>query len=60
MLHAAISVVGQSGDALAGPLAGPQPHVEGIEGQVGAQRRARGVWQSCIYEMPFVLVDLGP
>jgi hypothetical protein len=30
--------MGQSGNAVAGSLAGPQPHVEGIEGQVGAQR----------------------
>ena len=29
----------QAGDIVAGPLSGPQPHVEGIQGKVGAQRR---------------------
>lgn len=38
MPNFAIRVVRQTGDVLPGPLAGPQPHVEGIEGKVGAQR----------------------
>lgn len=38
-LHASVAVMDQAGDVLTSPLPGPQPHVEGIERQIGAQRR---------------------
>jgi hypothetical protein len=37
ILHAAVAVMDQPGDFLASALTGPQPHVEGIEREVGAQ-----------------------
>ncbi len=36
-------MVDQAGDVLSGALAGPQPHVEGVERQIGAQRAGRNV-----------------
>jgi hypothetical protein len=36
-LNSTVAVMDQAGEVLPGPLAGPQPHVEGIERQVGAQ-----------------------
>src|SRR5664280_407582 len=38
VLHAAIGVVHQRGDAAPVASAGPQAHLEGVEGQVRAQR----------------------
>ena len=37
VLNSPVGVMHQAGDVLAGPLPGPQPHVEGVQGQVGAQ-----------------------
>jgi hypothetical protein len=36
-LGSAVAVMGQTDDVLLGPLPGPQPHVEGVQGEVGAQ-----------------------
>ena len=38
VLDAAVAVVDQAGDVVAGALAGPDPHLQGVEGEVGAQR----------------------
>ena len=35
VLHAPVAVMDQPGDVVAGAVAGPQPHVEGIQRQIG-------------------------
>lgn len=37
ILNSAVAVVGEAGDVLASPVTEPQTHVEGVEGEVGAQ-----------------------
>jgi len=38
VLHSLVAVVGQARDVAALALAGPDPHLQGVQGQVGAQR----------------------
>ena len=37
ILNSPVAVMDQAGDVVTGPLAGPEPHVEGVECEIGAQ-----------------------